>query len=349
MLDIEITRRCNLNCTTCFVRHGMGGNEELTRLQIYEIIDEAREFYGDCLHLTGGEPFIHPDIFDIVEYGKRSGYQNIVINTNGTLLNEDNVRRLSEFREFVHLTVSIDGFEDYNDKIRGKGVFNEAIKSLRLCEKHKIDFSVMTVVTKILMDSLGRWIDYLFSEFPELRGIDLIPVGDVSGGVGGAVTENLSTDEILKLGMLVASYILDGKPVMVIDYPIINIILMRFGVPIDKIFQCLACRKRICVQANLDITPCHPVSYPLGSFKKGAFKEIRKEEYFQKISDRNYETCSDCEYKTICGNCRAFVIAKGFKILENDYSCNDLLKSLGMTERSLRTEIKKDKIVPERR
>ncbi len=339
MLDIEITRRCNLSCTTCFVRHGEGHNKELTKLQIYDIIDDAKKFYGECLHLTGGEPFVHPDIFDIIDYGRKSGYQSIIINTNGTLLNEDNIRRLSEFGESVHLTVSIDGFEEINDKIRGNGVFNRVIGSLRLCGEHKIDFSVMTVVTKILLDSLDRWIDYLLFEFPMLKGIHLIPVGDVSGGVQGSLTEYLESSGILKLGMLVASCILDGKPVTVIDYPIINLVLMRFGVPIDKIFQCLACRKRICVQANLDITPCHPVSYPLGSFKKGAFEEIRSSEYYRKISDRDYEMCSDCEYKAICGNCRAFVTAKGFEILENDYSCNDILKSLGMIKKTLRNEI----------
>jgi radical SAM protein with 4Fe4S-binding SPASM domain len=331
MLDIEITRRCNLNCITCFVRHGKGRNKELTKLQIYDIIDDAREFYGESIHLTGGEPFVHPDIFDVIEYGRKSGYQNVIINTNGTLLNEDNIRRLREFGGFLHLTVSLDGFEELNDKVRGRGVFKRVTDSLRLCEKHKINFSIMSVVTRTLLDSLGSWIDYLLSEFPTLEGIHLIPVGDVSGGVQDSLTEYLGNTEILKLGMLVASYILDNKPVTVIDYPIINLVLMRFGVPIDKIFQCMALRRRICVQANLDITPCHPVSYPLGSFKRGAFREIRDSELYKKISERDYEMCSDCEYKAICGNCRAFVTAKGFDILGNDYSCNDILKSLGLT------------------
>lgn len=330
MLDIEITRRCNLKCITCFVRHAAGGGEELTKLQVYEIIDDAKRFYGECLHLTGGEPFIHPDIFDIIDYGIKSGYPNIIVNTNGTLLDEDKVKYLSGFGDVVHLTVSVDGFEEMNDKIRGRGVFGKVVETLELLSEYRINCSVMSVVTKELLSSLNRWIDFLLEKFPFLNGIHLIPVGDISCGAEGAVTANLNSEEILKLGIITASYIHDGKPVAVIDYPIVNLVLMRFGVPMEKIFQCMACSKRICIQANLDITPCHPVSYRLGSYKKGVLEEVRNSRDFNDISNRNYETCSDCEYKVICGNCRAFVTASGFEILGNNGSCNDILRALGM-------------------
>ena len=92
---LELTYRCNFKCKHCYIpkSYKKKFRRELNTRQIFSILDQLQEL--GCLYLgfTGGEPFLRKDIFDILWYAKRKGFQ-IIIYTNGSLIDKDKAREL---------------------------------------------------------------------------------------------------------------------------------------------------------------------------------------------------------------------------------------------------------------
>ena len=90
---LELTYRCNLTCKTCGVwKKGFKDiDKELTRLEIFQIVDQLKAFGIECLSLLGSEPFMKEDIGEIFSYIKRVGLK-CFITSNGVLMTEDHIR-----------------------------------------------------------------------------------------------------------------------------------------------------------------------------------------------------------------------------------------------------------------
>jgi hypothetical protein len=90
--DIEITRRCNLRCPACFVfaQEDDDSNERLPEMPTSTLLALVEELsgYQTHLHLTGGEAFLHRGIWEMLEHAAKHGMSEVIINTNGSLLNE---------------------------------------------------------------------------------------------------------------------------------------------------------------------------------------------------------------------------------------------------------------------
>ncbi|MFZ6017315.1 MAG: radical SAM protein [Nitrospirota bacterium] len=103
----EVTSACNLRCIHCHVSSGESHPDELTTQEGFQLLSEItsiKEFR--MLVLTGGEPLVHNDIFELINYGKKLGLR-FVIATNGTLINEEIVLRLKE-NGVVGVAISLD-------------------------------------------------------------------------------------------------------------------------------------------------------------------------------------------------------------------------------------------------
>jgi len=130
---------CNLTCTHCFVpsgpgidRHGMMPRDEVRRHVADGVALGARELY-----LTGGEPFLHPDLLEILE--ECLDLLPCTVLTNGTLFTAHRIARLSSLsestRHSLEIRVSLDGLtaEDH-DRVRGPGTFERTIEGLAALE-----------------------------------------------------------------------------------------------------------------------------------------------------------------------------------------------------------------------
>jgi MoaA/NifB/PqqE/SkfB family radical SAM enzyme len=100
VLLFEITTICNLNCSHCF---GNKSQEKiLTFSQAKQVFDKIASYNVRDLILTGGDPFLREDIFNILQYAKKSGIENVAITTNGFLLdNKDVVRKIKKNLEVI--------------------------------------------------------------------------------------------------------------------------------------------------------------------------------------------------------------------------------------------------------
>jgi len=135
MLQVMLTARCNVRCKICEVwKQQFSG--ELTTAEVKNLLDQSIEAGVKTVYFTGGEALLRPDILELVNYAARPGIITTV-NTNGSLINEELAEKivLSRLR---NLTFSIDSASaKVHDSIRGKGVFEKAVKGIQLVNGFK--------------------------------------------------------------------------------------------------------------------------------------------------------------------------------------------------------------------
>lgn len=326
-LDLEVTRRCNLRCDYCFVGWSRDWTADLPVATALEIIREGAGRFP-VLHLTGGEPFAYREIFALIEAGLEHGYEEILINTNGTLLTPEMIGRLAVHRARVAVSVSLDGPAELHDRVRGEGRFGEAALAIEALLGAGIRVTVMAVVTPEVLRGLSPFLFALEARFPGLGGVTLFPVGVGPAGSQkpGATIRPLSPDEILELALNVALIQKASFPVGIGAYPMVNPVLRSLGVPEAMLYQCTAGRGRICVHADLSVSSCHPVKDPVyGTWAAGLFDRLPLFPAHGRLARRDFDGCRSCEHQEACGHCRAFVTASGEPFFGNDEICHEVL------------------------
>lgn len=93
-LHLHLTNKCNLNCPHCYMKSGKALEDELTTEEIKILCDKFHEYGGTNVSLTGGEPTIHPDFYEIAKYISDIGMK-VSIFSNGFMWDEDEVKKLS--------------------------------------------------------------------------------------------------------------------------------------------------------------------------------------------------------------------------------------------------------------
>ncbi len=171
---IEITDDCNLHCPVCFA--GSESSFSLSLEKVKEMIDlfVEREENPEVLQISGGEPTLHPDILDILEYAGKKGILYPVLNTNGIKLAD------LGFAEKVAATVPSDDssvgkpviyfqFDGFSDEIymalRGKPLLETKMKALENCKKLGMTVALVSTLVKGVNDhEMGKIIDFAMGE-----------------------------------------------------------------------------------------------------------------------------------------------------------------------------------------
>lgn len=132
---------CNLTCHHCFISCGPENRsfELMPKEDVLLALEESKDYGVKEYYFTGGEPFIHPDMAEILEAALAIGPATVL--TNGTLLKPAVVERLARAEQAslysLELRVSIDGYSpETNDPIRGDGTFERAMSGVRLLVEH---------------------------------------------------------------------------------------------------------------------------------------------------------------------------------------------------------------------
>lgn len=159
----EITNRCNMQCKHCFIDQS-DIRSELNTQECFAVIDDFKNFPVGKVMLTGGEPFLRKDIFEIVERIKSTD-ENILmdITTNMTLLD---CRKIEYFTKsnIDELTTSLDGNREVHDEIRGqKGNFDHVISMTKRLRKMNLKVDLVSVINKMNFKMIGEIIDIGYS------------------------------------------------------------------------------------------------------------------------------------------------------------------------------------------
>ena len=163
-LIIEPTNTCNLRCSFCFVTEGMTRDEGFMDLVLFKkIIDDTPSLEHICMH-NWGEPLLHKDIFKMLDYAYQAGVKHIVMNTNGTLLNEKMINKIVESPLNI-IRFSIDGSAETFKKIRGVELANiEAniirLKQLKETQRPDLSMGVVFTVDEETQQDIDEYIKY---------------------------------------------------------------------------------------------------------------------------------------------------------------------------------------------
>ena len=162
-LIVELTTACNLRCKTCYISAAKAHDRELTTREVKNLLEEASGHGTKTAAFLGGEPFLRPDLSELVE-SALALFAEVQVSTNGTIANEEFFRRFSGSPRLV-VQVSMDGPDpDSNDAIRGKGSHAKAMSFLDLAGEHGIRTSVSGVLNKYNYSLVGRVCDLAFQK-----------------------------------------------------------------------------------------------------------------------------------------------------------------------------------------
>ncbi|CAM2069472.1 heme d1 biosynthesis radical SAM protein NirJ [Sulfidibacter corallicola] len=129
----NLTRTCNLRCTHCYAFAANGRFPgELTTAQAFEVVDDLATLNPPMVILSGGEPLMRPDFFDIAAYASDRGLR-LTLSSNGCLIDDAAVARIRALG-FAYVGISLDGIGDVHDRFRGEpGSFDASLAGIRRC------------------------------------------------------------------------------------------------------------------------------------------------------------------------------------------------------------------------
>jgi len=172
------TRRCNLGCAHCYAASTQQPQaDELTTDEAQRLIDDLAAFGVTVLLFSGGEPLLREDIFELIEYARRSGIR-AVLSTNGTLLTRRTAERLAKVG-LNYCGVSLDGPADINDAFRGSpGAFAKALEGIRNCRNLGLKVGLRLTMHRGNVEAIPAMFDLIARErIPRVCFYHLVEVG----------------------------------------------------------------------------------------------------------------------------------------------------------------------------
>lgn len=180
-IAIDLTSKCNLTCGMCSVWKGR--RDGLPGARVAELLAEARDLGAETFTPCGAEVFMRKDTPALLEEAGRLGYRQIVVVTNGMLLDR-HVRQLSRIPGLM-LHVSIDGPEEVHDRLRGAGSYRSALQGLRAAIDAGIPVGLQAVVMKPTLATLGHLVD-----LARVHGISGISVQPFQPEIAGPAADH---------------------------------------------------------------------------------------------------------------------------------------------------------------
>ncbi|WP_108446387.1 heme d1 biosynthesis radical SAM protein NirJ [Halomonas denitrificans] len=150
----NLIRRCNLTCKHCYTTSAdIDFAGELSTAEAHAVLDDLAAFQVPALILSGGEPLMRPDIFELSRRARELGLYT-GLSTNGTLITEANIDAIADVG-YDYVGISIDGLEATHDAIRQrKGAFRESMHAVKLCKARGIKVGLRFTLTRENVEQL---------------------------------------------------------------------------------------------------------------------------------------------------------------------------------------------------
>jgi AdoMet-dependent heme synthase len=331
LVAINLTRRCNLACEHCYLDADTlrdGSKDELTTEEVCRLLDEVVNCGdGTMVVLTGGEPLARRDVEKIASYGSQRDLA-MVVGTNGTLLTEQRVKSLQQ-AGVLGAGISLDSLvPEFHDSFRGKtGSWSKTMNGIENCRKLGLDFQIHFSVTEGNAHELDAMIDFCRSSGARVLNIFFL----VCTGRGEAVTDISPShyeqilNEIIDAQQRYADLIIRArcaphfKRVAWQRDP--DSALNRIsGKEADG---CIAATHYCRITPEGGVTACPYISSEAGNIRQQGFSEIWKSAAeFELLRNPVLSgSCGACEFRQLCGGCRARPAANGQGLMDEDPIC----------------------------
>jgi heme b synthase len=315
----ETTRNCNLACVHCRASATMGPHsDELDTTESLRLLDQIAEVGKPIIILTGGEPLLRDDIYEIARYGTDIGLR-MVMAVNGTLVDAGVAQKLAE-SGIQRLSVSLDGAapESHDTFRKVEGAFAGTLRGIEFLKEAGLEFQINTTITKTnlaeipqiqkLAEQVGAVAHHIFLLVPTGRGKYLVEseinASEYESTLNWFYDQREEIDMQLKATCAPHYYRIlrqrakeEGKTVS----------FQTHG--LDAVTRgCLGGIGFCFISHRGRVQPCGYLDLDSGNVRQKSFGEIWKNsEVFASL--RNYDNlkgkCGACEYKRVCGGCRA--------------------------------------------
>ncbi|HBF2787048.1 TPA: radical SAM protein [Clostridioides difficile] len=310
----ELTNRCNLKCKHCCIDSDTSENrfKDLNIKEIKFILDKIVEWNPECITLTGGEPMLRDDFFDILRYLRNKYSKRICILTNGTIINSINSKLLVELVD--QIDISIDGIDEESCAlVRGKDVFNKVINSIRILQNVGFNSISLSMV-------FGNKNSHLKQEFVNLnKKLNTYPIIREFKAVGrGEINKKIFYDKRETESVLDREFV-SGE------------FRKKFNIS-----SCSAGKKELYIKHNGDIYPCQAFldeKYlidnimnikSLHDLKPNSIKYHEFYKNFENDISLDNIKCKDCEVNLFCWPCPSEIKP----MLENDICFEQTCKEI---------------------
>lgn len=306
VMSWNITRECNMKCSHCYINATDSKLEnELSTEEAKRLMDQIYEVSRPLLILSGGEPLLRPDIFELIRYGSKIGLK-MGLGSNGSLIDEATAKKLKD-AGIATVSISLDSnVPSEHDEFRGvSGAWEKAVEACKALRRNNVLVQVNTTLTQqnynqiddimALAESIGVENFHLFFLVPTGRGTKIADISPLQ-------YEEMITRTFART----ANHTLNVRPSCA---PQFMRIAKDMGLDMRQwIRGCIAGMYYCRVYPNGDITPCPYLPIKLGNVREKSFKEIWfNSDVFKALRnpDMLRGKCGACEHRALCGGCRA--------------------------------------------
>ncbi len=335
----EITRRCNLNCVHCRSSSKMESlaHPDFSLDEAKRVLDDIGSYAQPVIVLSGGEPLLRDDVFEIAAYGTEKGLR-MCLATNGTLVTDAICREIKN-AGIKMVSLSLDGSTAaVHDNFRNQpGAFDGTLHAAELFRQHEIPFLVNSSFTKRnqeeipkvyeLAKKIGATAWYMFMIVPTGRGHDimneLISAENYEDILNWHYQMEKEEDELLVRPTCAPHYYRIVLQKSKEEGENFKRRTLKFSTGGSK--GCLAGQLICLIDVDGEVLPCSYFPKSAGNIRQQSFKDIwENSELFREL--RNFKiykgSCGRCEYLNVCGGCRARSYSMNGDYLAEEPFCN---------------------------
>ena len=331
----NITSKCNLRCVHCYANVNSVSEFDTAS----SLIDDLSALKIPVLLMSGGEPLMHKNIYDIIKYAKSKGIQ-VSLSTNGTLIDEEVAGKLKELG-VDYVGVSLDGIKETHDLFRGvRGAFEKAVEGLLNAKDEGLLTGVRFTVTKYNLRDVKSILDFVIeNEIPRFCLYHLVPSGRADFSMD--ITPN-ERRELMEWLFNKAIDLRDSKEkteILTVNNPADGVFFYLKLKEIDEklaedAFEFLKYRggdnsgfRLACIDFYGNVHPNQFwFDYTVGNVFKEKFSELwmnPRDELLIKLREKQKYLrgrCGKCKFKEICGGFRLRALRAG-DVWGEDPSC----------------------------
>lgn len=304
LISWNITLRCPLKCAHCYADAGEDEAEgALTTEEAFRVLDQVAAAGRPVVILSGGEPLMREDIFDIARHGTDLGLI-MAMGTSGYLLDRETAHRLAG-AGIRSVAVSLDSADPAtHDAFRGvSGVWERAVAAIRHCQAEGIGVRINMTATRPVIDDIAGVL--ALGESLGVRDYQIffpVETGRGRGPGSPRAYEALIREVLLR-------YRDSGLRIRPTCAPQFRRIAEEAGIENPGWSRgCLAGITYCRIYATGEVTPCPYLPVSAGTLRTASFAEIwQTSPLFLALRDPDRLTgkCGRCGYKSVCGGCRA--------------------------------------------